>query len=208
MTREQVRNIIGEGATDEMINALLNLHSADIGSLRQTITERDNTIAAQTQQLTEVQNTIATLQSSAGDIEAMRGELERYQTAERERTEQQQREQAEAQLRSRFDAVTAETKFVNDLTRDGVFAQFRAAVADAANAGKGDASVLADLLKDKTDLLANPNPAVNIPGAAPLNNQQVTAEAFKSMPLHEQMAWANANPEMYARMSDMLKKGR
>lgn len=208
MTREQVKAIIGEGATDEQINAILNAHSADIGELRNTIAAHERTIAERDEQLSTAQSTIATLESNATDAGAISAELERYRNAERERTENEQRAQAEAQMRSRFDAITGETKFVNALTRDGVFAQFRAAVADAANAGKGDAAVLADLLKDKTDLLANPNPGVNIPGPANLNNQQVTAEAFKSMPLHEQMAWANANPEMYARMSDMLKKGR
>lgn len=207
MTREQVRTIIGEGATDEMISAILNAHSADVGELRNTIAAYERTIAERDAELETARGTIATLETNASDASAISAELERYRTAERERTEQEQRNQAEAQLRSRFDAVTAETKFVNNLTRDGIFAQFRAALNEAANAGKGDAAVLADLLKDKTDLLANPNPALNIPGAAPLNNQQLTKEAFKSLPLHEQMAWANANPEAYARMSDMLKKG-
>ena len=203
MTREQVAQIIGDSVTEDMINAILNANSADIGRAKQGADALNQTIADLTAQLETARATIATLEGNAANAEAISAELEKYRTAERERTE------AETQMRSRFDAVTAETKFVNELTRDGIFAQFRKAITDTVNAGKGDAAVLADLINGKTDLLVNPNPAVNIPGAAPLNNQQLTVEAFKAMPLTQQMQWANTNPEMYARMSDMLngKKG-
>ena len=209
MTREQVAQIIGDGVTEDMINAILNANSADIGRAKQGADALNQTIADLTAQLETARATIATLEGNAANAEAISAELEKYRTAERERTEAETRAQAEAQMRSRFDAVTAETKFVNELTRDGIFAQFRKAITDTVNAGKGDAAVLADLINGKTDLLVNPNPAVNIPGAAPLNNQQLTVEAFKAMPLTQQMQWANTNPEMYARMSDMLngKKG-
>ena len=209
MTREQVAQIIGDSVTEDMINAILNANSADIGRAKQGADALNQTIADLTAQLETARATIATLEGNAANAEAISAELEKYRTAERERTEAETRAQAEAQMRSRFDAVTAETKFVNELTRDGIFAQFRKAITDTVNAGKGDAAVLADLINGKTDLLVNPNPAVNIPGAAPLNNQQLTVEAFKAMPLTQQMQWANTNPEMYARMSDMLnvKKG-
>lgn len=209
MTREQVAQIIGDSVTEDMINAILNANSADIGRAKQGADALNQTIADLTAQLETARATIATLEGNAANAEAISAELEKYRTAERERTEAETRAQAEAQMRSRFDAVTAETKFVNELTRDGIFAQFRKAITDTVNAGKGDAAVLADLINGKTNLLVNPNPAVNIPGAAPLNNQQLTVEAFKAMPLTQQMQWANTNPEMYARMSDMLngKKG-
>lgn len=205
MTREQVAQIIGDVVTEDMINAILNANSADIGRAKQGAEALNQTIAELTAQLETARATISTLEGNAANAEAINAELEKYRTAERERNEAETRAQAEKAMRTRFEAVTAETKFVNELTRDGVFAQFKAAVADAANAGKGDALVLADLIRDKADLLANPNPAVNIPGAAPLNNQQLTVEAFKAMPLAQQMQWANTNPEMYSRISDMLK---
>jgi hypothetical protein len=205
MTREQVAQIIGDVVTEDMINAILNANSADIGRAKQSTDALNQTIAELNAQLETARATISTLEGNAANAEAINAELEKYRTAERERTEAETRAQAEAKMRSRFDAVVADKKFVNDLTRDGIFAQFKTALKDAANMGKGDAAVLADLLEGKADLLANPNPAVNIPGAAPLNNQQLTVEAFKAMPLAQQMQWANTNPEMYSRMSDMLK---
>lgn len=205
MTRDQVRAIIGESATDEQINAILNAHSADIGELQRTIAAHEQTEAELNARIITASQTIAGLETAAGDAEQMRTELEKYRTAEQQRTAAEQAAALEAQTANRFAAAAGETRFVNDYTRDGVLAQFRAAIADPANAGRGDAEVLAGLIKDKPGLLANPNPGVDIPGPAALNNQVLTVEAFNAMPLHEQMKWANTNPEMYARISAMLK---
>lgn len=207
MTREQVRQIIGEGATEEQINAILNAHSADIGELQRTAQTRQQTIDDINQQLTTARDTITRLEGANGEIEQMRGELERYRTAEQQRTAAEQEAAAAAQLSNRFAAAAGNTQFVNDYTRDGVLAQFKAAIANTANVGRADADVLAELIKDKPGLLANPNPALNIPGPAPINNQTLTVEAFRAMTLSDQMKWANTNPEMYARMSELMKKG-
>lgn len=207
MTREQVRQIIGESATDEQINAILNAHSADIGELQRNAAAHQQTVDNLNSQLTTARETITRLEQTGADAEQLRGELQRYRDAEQQRTAAEQAAAAEAQTANRFNAAAGETKFVNDYTRDGVLAQFRAAIADPANAGRGDAEVLAALIKDKPGLLANPNPGVNIPGPASLNNQTLTVEAFRAMPLQEQMKWANTNPEMYARMSDIMQKG-
>lgn len=207
MTREQVRQIIGESATEEQINAILNAHSADIGRARQNDESNQNTINQLNEQLRTAQETITRLEGSNADVEAVRSELERYRTAEQQRIAAEQTAAAEAQMANRFNAAAGNAQFVNDFTRDGVLAQFRTAIANPANTGRADTEVLAELIKDKPGLLANPNPALNIPGPAPINNQNMTVEAYKSLGLSEKMAWANANPEMYARISELMKKG-
>lgn len=207
MTREQVRQIIGESATEEQINAILNAHSADIGRARQNDESNQNTINQLNEQLRTAQETITRLEGSNADAEAVRTELERYRTAEQQRIAAEQTAAAEAQMANRFNAAAGNAQFVNDFTRDGVLAQFKTAIANPANTGRADTEVLAELIKDKPGLMANPNPSVNIPGPAAINNQTLTVEAFKSMTLSDKMRWANANPDLYARMSELIKKG-
>lgn len=201
MTRNDIIKLFPE-ATEEQLKPLLDLNSADIGK---ALDKQKADVEGLQRQLTEAQATISKLQSASNDVETMRAELDKYRADEAKRTEAAKAAEVEAAIEARFKAVSEKTNFVNEYTRAGVYQQFKAALADSANAGKGDAELFTGLIQNKPGIVANPNPGINIAGPGSIDNGVLTTEAFKAMPLVEKMKWANANPEGYAKMSELLK---
>lgn len=201
MTRNDIIKIFPE-ATEEQLKPLLDINSADIG--KALAKQQGDTETLQTQ-LNEAKATISKLEKASTDAETMRAELEKYRADEAKRQEAEKAAAAEAGLTTRFNTVAQKTQFVNDFTKEAVYAQFKAALGEAANAGKGDAEIFTALIAGKEGIVKNPNPGINIDGPGRIDNGVLTTEAFKQMPLFDQMKWANANPEAYARMSDLLK---
>ena len=114
----------------------------------------------------------------------------------------------EKNVSERFTNVIGQTKFVNDITKNGIFSEFKAALEDTANTGKADKDVLDTLIKDREGILANPNPGVNIPGMGAGGGNAVELESFKKMTLLERSKIANENPAEYARLKQLTgKKG-
>ena len=115
-------------------------------------------------QLDTANNTISELEKNKGDVAALQAEIDGYKQ-EKEDREKAEREAAEdAALMTRFDKLNGERKYTNDFTKNGVFAVFKAALAQKENAGKADADIFAALTKDREGIFTNPNPEVDIPG--------------------------------------------
>lgn len=83
MTRDRVRNIIS-GITDEQLQQILDINSADIGKAKEPI-------AALQQQLTTANNTISELEKNKGDVAALQSQIDTYkqEKADREKAEQE-----------------------------------------------------------------------------------------------------------------------
>lgn len=126
-------------------------------------------------QLTAANNKIAEYEKRIGELEAASGNAEKYKAdlealqsqiaaekaeAERIRLEQE----AEAGYMSRFAAVAGTAKFVNDMTREGVYRQFKDSLAKEENKGKGDKEIYDAITKDVPNIFENPNAPVPIPG--------------------------------------------
>ena len=202
MTRDDIIKIFPD-ATEEQLKPILDMNSADIGkALNKQKAELDTANA----DLKTARETIDKLQKASGDVDALKTELAKFKADEKKREEEAAAKAVDDALSARFKAVSEKTNFVNEYTRDAVYAQFKAAVSDTANAGKGDSELFSALIAGKNDIIANPNPGINISGPKNIDNAILTTEAFKSLPLAEKMKWANANPDAYAKMSEMLKE--
>lgn len=118
-------------------------------------------------QLTAANNKIAEYEKRIGELEAASGNAEKYKAdlealqsqiaaekaeAERVRLEQE----AEAGYMSRFAAVAGTAKFVNDITREGVYRQFKDSLAKEENKGKGDKEIYDAITKDVPNIFENP----------------------------------------------------
>ncbi len=156
MTREQVRNIIS-GITDEQLQQILDINSADIGKAKEPI-------AALQQQLTTANNTISELEKNKGDVEKLQAEIDTYKQENANREKAEQEAARNANLLSRFDKLHGERTYTNDFTKNGVFAEFKEAIAKPENEGKSDADIFAAITKDRDGIFTNPNPGVDIPG--------------------------------------------
>ena len=136
--------------------------------------------------LAEAKNTIASLEASKGDVDALQAELDRYKQAEAEREKAEREATEAAKLLERFNAVKGENQFSSDYAEKGVLEAFRNALADPQNIGRGDAELFADLTRDKEGVFASKNPSVNMggighvdPDAAPTNLAGALKERYE-----------------------------
>lgn len=171
MTRDQIRNIIS-GITDEQLQQILDINSADIGKAKEPI-------AGLQKQLDTANNTISELEKNKGDVAALQAEIDGYKQEKANREKAEREAQKDAALMSRFDKLNGEQKYANEFTKNGVFAEFKAALENTENAGKSDADIFAALTKDREGIFANPNPAIDIPGID--TNSQLNKSALDSI---------------------------
>lgn len=145
MTRDDIKKHFPE-ATDEQIGALLDLNSRDIGKHK---TAADNANA----ELKTAKETIANLEKNQGDVAALQKTIDEYKAAEEKREADAKAAAEKAARLGRFEKAHQEAgkdrKWLNDFTRDGIFAQFEAALADGTNAGKSDVQIYSALVNDE-----------------------------------------------------------
>lgn len=144
MTRDDIKKHFPE-ATDEQISALLDINSRDIGKHK---------TAAETAQndLKTARETIANLEKNQSDTAALQKTIDEYKAAEAKRQADEKAEADRADRLSRFDKAHTESgkdrKWLNDFTKNGIFAEFEKALADEANKGKSDAQIYNAIIND------------------------------------------------------------
>lgn len=145
MTREDIKKHFPE-ATEEQISVLLDINSRDIGKHK---------TAAETAQseLKTAKETITELEKNAKDASALQKTIDDYKAADEKRQAEAKAAAEHAERLGRFDKAHAEAskdrKWLNDFTRDGIFAQFEKALADSANTGKSDVQIYNSLINDE-----------------------------------------------------------
>lgn len=180
MKREDIKKFFPD-ATEEQLKGLLDINTADIGKAKGDL----ETVRAELEKangtLKEYETTIADLKKSAEgneDFKKKFEDLEQRIADEKAEAEKKAKEEAEeAEYSNRFKTVVGEQKWRDELTEKAVYAEFKTALQDEANKGKGDKDILETLTKDR-NYWENPNqPAsmagmgtnVNTNGANPFN---------------------------------------
>ncbi len=165
MTREDLRGIV-EGITDEQLKKILDIHSADIGKAK---TDRD----ALAQQLSalqghseEMENELNQLRQGQCEAESMKTKIEELQKVIDQKNKAEANREAESILSQRFELVSGGKDFVNELTRKGLFEEFKAAVADRENLGKSDTDLYQNLISERENLFAPEGGIPTILGSA------------------------------------------
>lgn len=183
MTREQVSKII-DGITDEQITKLLDLNSSDIGKAKGDFADVKSQLNAANEQISAMKETIAELEKAKDNQAALQAEIDKYKKMEEDRAEAERQAAADKAIADRFNAVSSDAKFVNDITQKGILAEFKAALLADENKGKGDKDIYEALTKDRDGIFANPNPPADIPGSGNVNMNAVDdAEIRKVMGL-------------------------
>lgn len=145
MTREDIKKHFPE-ATDEQINELLNINSRDIGKHKKTAEDA----AAE---LKTAKDTIADLEKNAKDAAALQKTIDEYKAADEKRQADAKAAAERAERLNRFEKAHGEAskdrKWLNDFTRDGIFAQFEKALTEDTNKGKSDIDIYKGLINDE-----------------------------------------------------------
>ena len=166
MKREDIKKIF-PNATEEQLKGLLDINTADIGKAKGELEAVKADLEKANGTLKEYETTIADMKKSAEgneDFKKKFEELEQRIADEKAEAEKKAKEEAEeAEYANRFKTVVGEQKWRDALTEKAVYAEFKTALQDEANKGKGDKDILETLTKDR-NYWENPNQPANMAG--------------------------------------------
>lgn len=159
MKREDIKKIFPD-ATEEQLKGLLDINTADIGKAKGELETVRADLEKANGTLKEYETTIADLKKSAEgneDFKKKFEELEQRIADEKAEAEKKAKAEAEeAEYSNRFKTVVGEQKWRDALTEKAVYAEFKTALQDEANKGKGDKDILAALTQDKEYFAKDP----------------------------------------------------
>lgn len=159
MKREDIKKFFPD-ATEEQLKGLLDINTADIGKAKGEFEAVKTDLEKANGTLKEYETTIADMKKSAEgneDFKKKFEELEQRIADEKAEAEKKAKEEAEeAEYSNRFKTVVGEQKWRDALTEKAVYAEFKTALQDEANKGKGDKDVLAALTQDKEYFAKDP----------------------------------------------------
>ena len=186
MTREDIKKHFPE-ATEDQISGLLDINSRDIGRYK---------TASDTAQgeLKTAKETIAELEKNAKDANALQKTIDDYKAADEKRQAEAKAAAERAERLGRFDKAHTEAskdrKWLNDFTRDGIFAQFEKALTEDANKGKSDVQIYNSLINDEKGVKpglfeAQVNGGMAGMGGAPSGDAAWLQQKYKGNPFFE-----------------------
>lgn len=159
MKREDIKKIFPD-ATEEQLKGLLDINTADIGKAKGDLETVKADLEKANGTLKEYETTIADMKKSAEgneDFKKKFEDLEQRIADEKAEAEKKAKEEAEeAEYSNRFKTVVGEQKWRDALTEKAVYAEFKTALQDEANKGKGDKDILAALTQDKEYFAKDP----------------------------------------------------
>lgn len=159
MKREDIKKIFPD-ATEEQLKGLLDINTADIGKAKGEFEAVKTDLEKANGTLKEYETTIADMKKSAEgneDFKKKFEELEQRIADEKAEAEKKAKEEAEeAEYSNRFKTVVGEQKWRDALTEKAVYAEFKTALQDETNKGKGDKDILAALTQDKEYFAKDP----------------------------------------------------
>ena len=159
MKREDIKKFFPD-ATEEQLKGLLDINTADIGKATGEFEAVKTDLEKANGTLKEYETTIADLKKSAEgneDFKKKFEDLEQRIADEKTEAEKKAKEEAEeAEDSNRFKTVVGEQKWRDALTEKAVYAEFKTALQDEANKGKGDKDILAALTQDKEYFAKDP----------------------------------------------------
>lgn len=159
MKREDIKKFFPD-ATEEQLKGLLDINTTDIGRAKGELETVRADLEKANGTLKEYETTIADLKKSAEgneDFKKKFEELEQRIADEKAEAEKKAKEEAEeAEYSNRFKTVVGEQKWRDELTEKAVYAEFKTALQDEANKGKGDKDILAALTQDKEYFAKDP----------------------------------------------------
>lgn len=159
MKREDIKKFFPD-ATEEQLKGLLDINTADIGKAKGEFEAVKTDLEKANGTLKEYETTIADLKKSAEgneDFKKKFEDLEQRIADEKAEAEKKAKEEAEeAEYSNRFKTVVGEQKWRDELTEKAVYAEFKTALQDEANKGKGDKDILAALTQDKEYFAKDP----------------------------------------------------
>lgn len=192
MTRDEIKKILGEGATEEQITNTLNaLH---------------NQTNALNKQISELQSNISQY-SDYNDIKKQLDEINKANMSEQERLNSQ-KEEIEKNLResriiknkAKVMEILAGKNFDEEIIDSLVGEDEALSLAKAQKLVTNFDNAMADIKKKTEEELANLNVKPNLPNTNPNDNGAMTWEKFSKLSTEEQNKFAESHPDEFANL--------
>lgn len=143
----------GLGIEDDAIAKIMAENGKDIEKEKAKASDLNSKLEEANKKVSSYEATISELKKSAEgneDFKKKFEDLEQKIAEERAAAEKKAKEEAEeADFSNRFKTVVGEQKWRDELTEKAVYSEFKTALKDEANKGKGDKDILEALTKDK-----------------------------------------------------------
>lgn len=192
MNREEIKKILGENASEEMVSNLLNsFHNA----------EKDNS-----EKITQLQNQL----NSYSDYEEMKTKVSQYENEKLTETEKIQKMRAEAEENLRYSRITKnKAKVMTILSSleidediiDSIVSEDETKSINNANKILNRINTIKENVKQQTEAnLVNLDLTPTPSNINPNDKDIMTSEKFNKMSMLEQKQWKDSNPEMYSEL--------
>ena len=156
MTREDLRGII-EGISDEQLKKILDINSTDVGKARNGAEDLKKELESANANIEGLTSEISVLKEAQCEAEEMKIKVGELQKIIDDRRIEDEKAARDAELQSRFENATNGMEFLNEFTRNGVFAQFSEALEAEENRSKSDAEIFQSLTADVGNLFVSDN---------------------------------------------------
>ena len=151
----------GLGLEDEVIDKIFAENGKDVNAVKAEVDNLKKDLETANGKITDYEKEIGTLKESIGDTEAMQKKIDDLQASIDERKKADEAAAADADMKNRFDTVCGEAKFLNEFTKNGLFNEFKTALADEANKTKSDKDIYEAITNGKDNIF---EPEGGIPG--------------------------------------------
>lgn len=191
MTRENVKEILGEGATDEQVSAILNAFHSDIDAKEKEINSLNSKLQSQ---------------KDYNEIKKQLDDINKANMSEQEKLEEQKKEIEKNLRESKIIVNTAKAKeilaglpltdeIINSLVRDDE----QATITNATNLKTQMESLKTETDKKVREELANIDLKPSISNV-PQDGGAMTWDKFESMSVEEQNKFAEEHPDEFANL--------
>lgn len=173
MKREDVSKIF-DGATEEQINKILDLNSADIGKAKKDFEDLKAELDTAKQTITDINKQYDDLKAANASAEDYKTKYDELVADNKRKADEQAARELEAAERAEFDNYFAENKkeWTNPFIADGYFGKFKEAKNLPENKGKMIADILHELTKNDTTAFKGVKPDIKLPGASPIGGEE------------------------------------
>ena len=182
MTRDELRGIV-EGISDEQLKRILDINSSDIGKAKLGMEEKDISIQEANKKIADMEAELGSLRDSQCEAEKMKTKIDELQKVIDERALEDERIAQEAALEKRFNSAMGTNKFLNDYTRNGIYALFSEALKAEENKGKSDREIFEMITKNTENLFNRESSSPNtFPMDRAFSGSPVAAMAMLPVP--------------------------
>lgn len=195
---------IGENKV-KLSKAEIKLILAEHGKSIKTETEKVET--KYKDEIANYKNTINDLKDQvqkapdSKEIENLKNKIADYEQKETDRLAKEKAEKEEQALNTNILNVFGDKKFTSDYAKTGLMNDIKLELKKDENKGKGINDIFNELVKDRTDIFANPNQVKDMAGMGDVDTD-VSKEAFDKMTYNQRVEFKQSNPELFAKYNN------